>query len=53
MKTYKNLYSEICSFENLYLAFIKAKRRKRYKKGVGEQEKKSIIDRESERRMDF
>jgi retron-type reverse transcriptase len=36
MKTYKNLYSEICSFENLYLAFIKAKRRKRYKKGVGE-----------------
>lgn len=36
MKTYNNLYSEITSFENLYLAFQKAKKYKRYKKGVGE-----------------
>ncbi len=28
-------------------------KKERYKKGVGEPEKKSIIDRESERRMDF
>lgn len=36
MKTYKNLYTKIYSFKNLYLAFIKAKRKKRYKKGVAE-----------------
>jgi RNA-directed DNA polymerase len=29
MKTYKNLYSQICSFENLYLAYKAAARRKR------------------------
>ena len=28
MKTYKNLYSEICSFENIYWAYLKARRRK-------------------------
>lgn len=36
MKTHRNLYPKICSFENLYLAFVKAKRRKRHKTGVGE-----------------
>jgi len=36
MKTYKNLYSRLCSFENLCLAFEKCRRRKRYKEGVPE-----------------
>lgn len=31
MKTYNNLYASICSFENLYLAWRKARRGKRYK----------------------
>ena len=36
MKTYKNLYSQLCSFENLCLAFEKCRKRKRYKPGVPE-----------------
>lgn len=36
MKSYKNLYPKICSFENLHLAFIKARRKKKHKKGVAE-----------------
>lgn len=36
MKGYKNLYPKICSFQNLYSAFERAKRRKRFKAGVGE-----------------
>lgn len=35
MKSHKNLYEKICSFENLYSAFEKAKRKKRRKKDVG------------------
>jgi len=31
MKTYNNLFNEICSFENLHLAYLKAKRCKRYR----------------------
>lgn len=33
-KTYNNLYSNICSFENLHLAYLKARRCKRYRKEV-------------------
>ncbi|GAB4568809.1 MAG: hypothetical protein Kow0047_21870 [Anaerolineae bacterium] len=33
-KTFKNLYSEICDFENLYLAFLKARRGKRSRPDV-------------------
>ncbi|MBI4895783.1 MAG: hypothetical protein HY831_04800 [Candidatus Aenigmarchaeota archaeon] len=36
MKIYNDLYDELCSFRNLYLAFKKAKKNKRFKKGVGE-----------------
>ena len=31
MKTYNNLFNKICSFENLHLAYLKAKRCKRYR----------------------
>jgi len=31
MKTYKNLFNKICSFENLHLAYLKARKCKRYK----------------------
>lgn len=31
MKTYKNLFDKICSFENLYLAYLKARKSKRYR----------------------
>jgi retron-type reverse transcriptase len=31
MKTYRNLYKELCSYENLELAFIKARKRKTLK----------------------
>jgi RNA-directed DNA polymerase len=34
MKTYKNLYSELCSYENLELAFRKARKRKTQKEYV-------------------
>lgn len=34
MKTYKNLFTKICSFENLYLAYLKARKYKRYKSYV-------------------
>jgi RNA-directed DNA polymerase len=34
MKTYKNLYPQICSFENLYLAFKEARRGKRRRPDV-------------------
>ena len=34
MKTYKNLYPQICAFENLYLAFKKARRGKRRRPDV-------------------
>ena len=34
MKTYKNLYSQICSFENLYQAFRLARRGKRDREAV-------------------
>ncbi len=36
MKTYKNLYSELCSYENLELAFRKARKRKTQKEYVVE-----------------
>lgn len=29
MKTYKNLYPQVCDFENLYIAYRKARRGKR------------------------
>jgi retron-type reverse transcriptase len=34
VKTYKNLYSKICAFENVHLAYLKARRDKRYKAEV-------------------
>ena len=34
MKTYKNLYRQICDIDNIYLAYKKARRLKRYKKEV-------------------
>jgi len=34
MKTYRNLYLAICSWENLYHAARKAMKRKRYKRYV-------------------
>ncbi|MDD3006940.1 MAG: reverse transcriptase/maturase family protein [Candidatus Pacebacteria bacterium] len=34
MKTYKNLYEEICSFENLHLAYLKARKGKRYRNEI-------------------
>ena len=33
-KTYNNLYSNICSFENLHLAYLKARKCKRYRQEV-------------------
>ncbi len=33
-KTYKNLYREICSFENLYRAYLKARKGKRNRQSV-------------------
>lgn len=33
-KTYKNLYSQICEFDNIYAAYLKARRNKRYKAEV-------------------
>ena len=33
-KTYKNLYPEIYDFQNLYAAYLKARRGKRYKNDV-------------------
>jgi hypothetical protein len=33
-KTYNNLYHNICSFENLHLAYLKARKCKRYRKEV-------------------
>ena len=33
-KTYNNLYEKICSFENIHLAYLKARKNKRYKKEV-------------------
>lgn len=34
MKRYNNLYSKLCSFENLYSAYLKARKSKRYKEYV-------------------
>ena len=34
MKTWKDLYPEICSFENLHLASRKARKGKRYRRNV-------------------
>ena len=34
VKTYKNLYESVCSFENLFEAYLKARRRKRYRQDV-------------------
>jgi len=31
MKTYKHLYEKICDFENIYSAYLKARRNKRYR----------------------
>ena len=31
MKTYNNLFSEVCSFQNLHLAYLKARKCKRYR----------------------
>src|SRR3989338_8018068 len=36
MKIYKDLFEELCSFRNLYMAFKKAKKNKRFKEGVEE-----------------
>lgn len=33
-KTYRNLYSRIADFENLHMAYLKARRSKRFKPGV-------------------
>jgi len=34
MKTYSNLFDEICSFQNLHLAYLKARRCKRYRREI-------------------
>jgi len=34
MKTYKNLFDKICSFENLHLAYLKARKCKRYRNEI-------------------
>ena len=34
MKTYKNLFDKICSFENLHLAYLKARKCKRYRSEI-------------------
>ena len=34
MKTYKNLYSRICEFDNIHRAYLKARKAKRYKAEV-------------------
>ena len=34
MKTHRNLYEDVCSFENLYGAYLKARKCKRYKEYV-------------------
>jgi len=34
MKTYKNLFEKICSFENLHSAFLKARKCKRYRSEI-------------------
>lgn len=34
MKTYKNLYEKICDFENIYSAYLKARKNKRYRVDV-------------------
>jgi len=34
MKTYNNLFEKICSFENLHLAYLKARKGKRYRKEI-------------------
>ena len=39
MKTYKHLYSQVCAFENLYLAYRKARKGKRGKVYVAEFER--------------
>ncbi|MEI7425162.1 MAG: hypothetical protein WCK10_03525 [Candidatus Staskawiczbacteria bacterium] len=33
-KTYNNLYTKICSFENIYIAYLKARKGKRYHRDV-------------------
>jgi RNA-directed DNA polymerase len=33
-KTYNNLYEQICSFDNIYCAYLKARKNKRYKSAV-------------------
>ena len=34
MKTYSNLFNEICSFQNLHLAYLKARKCKRYRNEI-------------------
>ncbi len=34
MKTYNNLFNKICAFQNLYLAYLKARKCKRYRKDI-------------------
>ncbi len=34
MKSYNNLFDKICSFENLYIAYLKARRCKRYRREI-------------------
>ncbi len=34
MKTYKNLYEKICTFENLHLAYLKARKGKQYRSEI-------------------
>jgi len=34
MKTYNNLFGKICSFENIYLAYLQARKCKRYRGNI-------------------
>ncbi|MFA5169332.1 MAG: reverse transcriptase/maturase family protein [Candidatus Paceibacterota bacterium] len=34
MKAYNNLFSQVCSFDNIHLAYLKARKSKRYKKDI-------------------
>ena len=42
MKTYKNLYEEVCSFSNLFLAWKNARKHKTKKYYVAEFEKNTL-----------
>jgi len=44
MKTYKNLYPQIVDFENLYRAWRKARRGKRYKPTAAAFEQNLVVE---------